>query len=112
MVLGPGRELYPTPCADGGAVETSRAISQGGGPLQGGSSHVFASVAQFECERISERTREGLAVPRKAGQIGGRPPALVPSQRSEVCRIRDEDGRRIAEIARFFGVSPNTVRRA
>ncbi len=74
--------------------------------------HVFASIAQFERERISERTREGLAVARKVGRIGGRPPALSRQQRDEVRRLRDDEGRRIAEIARLFKVSPNTVRRA
>ncbi|WP_299844900.1 recombinase family protein [uncultured Jannaschia sp.] len=74
--------------------------------------HVFASISQFERERISERTREGLAAARKAGRIGGRPPALSRQQRDEVRRLRDEEGRRIAEIARLFDVSPNTVRRA
>ncbi len=74
--------------------------------------HVFASIAQFERERISERTREGLAAARKVGRIGGRPPALSRQQRGEVRRLRDDEGRRIAEIARLFDVSPNTVRRA
>lgn len=74
--------------------------------------HVFASIAQFERERISERTREGLVAARKAGRIGGRPPALSKQQREEVRRLRDEEGRRTAEIARLFNVSPNTVRRA
>ncbi|WP_425280294.1 helix-turn-helix domain-containing protein [Roseivivax halodurans] len=46
------------------------------------------------------------------GRIGGRPNALSPHQREEVRRLRDEEGRRIAEIARLFDVSPNTVRRA
>lgn len=74
--------------------------------------HVFASIAQFERERISERTREGLAAARKRGRIGGRPPALSPERRAEVRRMRDEDGRGIAELARLFKVSPNTIRRA
>lgn len=74
--------------------------------------HVFASIAQFERERISERTREGLAAARKAGRVGGRPYALSVLQRAEVRRMRDEEGRRIAEIARLFKVSTNTVRRA
>lgn len=74
--------------------------------------HVFASIAQFERERISERTKEGLASARKQGRIGGRPPALSPERRAEVRRMRDEDGRGIAELARLFKVSPNTIRRA
>ena len=74
--------------------------------------HVFASIAQFERERISERTREGLASARKRGRIGGRPPALSPSQRDEVRRMRDHEGRSIKEIAALFRVSSRTIRRA
>ena len=43
--------------------------------------HVFASIAQFERERISERTKEGLEAARKRGRVGGRPPALSAAQR-------------------------------
>lgn len=73
--------------------------------------HVFASIAQFERERISERTREGLAAARKRGRVGGRPPALSPAQKTEVRRMRDEEGRRVGEIAALFRVSPQTIRR-
>jgi DNA invertase Pin-like site-specific DNA recombinase len=73
--------------------------------------HVFASIAQFERERISERTKEGLASARKRGRIGGRPPALSAAQRDEVRRMRDEEGRRLTEIAQLFRVSVKTVKR-
>jgi DNA invertase Pin-like site-specific DNA recombinase len=74
--------------------------------------HVFASIAQFERERISERTKEGLAAARKRGRVGGRPAALSPERRAEVARMRDQEGRGIAELARLFEVSANTIRRA
>ena len=74
--------------------------------------HVFASIAQFERERISERTLEGLAAAKARGRVGGRPPALSATQRAEVRRMRDEEGRRLSEIAGLFKVSVKTVRRA
>jgi DNA invertase Pin-like site-specific DNA recombinase len=70
--------------------------------------HVFASIAQFERERISERTKEG----RKRGRVGGRPPALSAAQKAEVRRMRDEELRPLPEIAQLFRVSAKTVRRA
>lgn len=73
--------------------------------------HIFASIAQFERERISERTKEGLEAARKRGRVGGRPPALSPVQRDEVKRMRDSEGRNLSEIARIFKVSVKTVRR-
>lgn len=73
--------------------------------------HVFASIAQFERERIAERTIEGLAAARKRGRVGGRPPALSPAQKAEVRRMRDEEHRPIPEIADLFKVSAKTIRR-
>ena len=69
--------------------------------------HVFASIAQFERERIAERTREGLDAARKRGRVGGRPPALSQAQRAEVRWMRDDEGRRLTEIAQLFRVRPN-----
>lgn len=74
--------------------------------------HVFASIAEFERERIVERTKEGLQAARARGRVGGRPPALSSVQKVEVRRMRDEEQRAISEIARLFKVSERTVRRA
>jgi DNA invertase Pin-like site-specific DNA recombinase len=74
--------------------------------------HVFASIAQFERERISERTREGLVAARKRGRVGGRPPALSAEQKAEVRRMRDQELRPLPEIAQLFRVSVKTIRRA
>lgn len=72
--------------------------------------HVFASIAQFERERIRERTMEGLDAARKKGRIGGRPPALSTDQKAEVLRLKDE-GRALKDIAALFKVSLATVKR-
>jgi DNA invertase Pin-like site-specific DNA recombinase len=74
--------------------------------------HVFASIAQFERERISERTREGLDAARRRGRVGGRPPALSSAQRAEVRRMRDVELLPLPEIAQLFRVSVKTIRRA
>lgn len=74
--------------------------------------HVFASIAQFERERISERTREGLEAAKRRGRVGGRPPALTAAQKREVRRMRDQEGRALHEIASLFKVSTRTVHRA
>ena len=73
--------------------------------------HVFASIAQFERERISERTKEGLAAARKRGRVGGRPPALSPAQVIEVRKMRDKEQRPVPEIAALFKVSMKTIQR-
>jgi DNA invertase Pin-like site-specific DNA recombinase len=73
--------------------------------------HFFASIAQFERERIVERTKEGLEAARKRGRVGGRPPALSPAQKIEVKRMRDVENRPLPEIAALFKVSDKTIRR-
>lgn len=72
--------------------------------------HVFASIAQFERERIRERTLEGLASARAKGRVGGRPPALSQDQKEEVIRLKSE-GRAVKDIAALFNVSPATIKR-
>jgi DNA invertase Pin-like site-specific DNA recombinase len=74
--------------------------------------HVFGSIAEFERERIVERTKEGLEAARKRGRVGGRPPSLSPEAKAQVRKLKDQDGMSVAEIARMFKVSRWTVKRA
>ena len=74
--------------------------------------HVFGSIAEFERERIVERTKKGLAAARKRGRVGGRRPALNPEQKVAVRQMRDVEKRSLSEIARLFGVSKQTISRA
>ena len=39
--------------------------------------HIFASLAEFEANLISERTHSGLAAARARGRLGGRPKGLT-----------------------------------
>ncbi|MCC5986027.1 MAG: recombinase family protein [Rhodobacteraceae bacterium] len=73
--------------------------------------HVFGSIAEFERERIVERTKEGLAAAKRRGRVGGRPRSLSEEARQEIIRMRDQDRRPVSEIARTFKVSRATIYR-
>ena len=73
--------------------------------------HVFGSIAEFERERIVERTKEGLQAARKRGRVGGRPASLSPDAKQAIKRMRDEEHRTVSEIARAFKVSRSTIYR-
>lgn len=45
--------------------------------------NVFASISQFERERIVKRTKEGLEAAHKRGCVGGRPAALSAERRAD-----------------------------
>lgn len=72
--------------------------------------HVFGVIAEFERDRIRQRTLEGLAAARARGRSGGRPFALNKDQRSEMVKMRNE-GRSLSELSRLFGVSRSTIAR-
>ena len=73
--------------------------------------HVFGSIAEFERERIIERTREGLEAARRRGRVGGRPQALSAEAQEQIRRMREEENRSATELARMFKVSRATIYR-
>ena len=74
--------------------------------------HVFASLAQFERQLISERTQAGLAASRARGRRGGRPKALSPKQVREARLILADPHATVSDVAKTFGVSRGTLYKA
>lgn len=80
-----------------------------GGPAGKLIFHLFAALAQFERELVSERTKAGLASARARGRKGGRPRLLSSSQqRAALAMMRNRD-MPVVEIARHFKVSRTTL---
>lgn len=69
---------------------------------------ILGSVAQFERAIIRERQREGIAIAKAAGKYKGGQPKLTDDQADELRRRKDA-GERVADLARDFGVSRQTV---
>lgn len=72
---------------------------------------VMASMAEYERNLISERTKAGLAATRRRGTRLGRPGALTPRGLDAVL-IMTQAGRTVEEISDGLGVSKSTVDRA
>ncbi|MGH1330674.1 MAG: recombinase family protein [Paracoccaceae bacterium] len=71
---------------------------------------MVAAVAEHERARLSERTKQGLAVARKNGQRLGQKPKMTPDQaREAVARLAK--GERMKDVAWTYRVHPQTVRR-
>lgn len=71
--------------------------------------HIFASLAQFERQLISERTKAGLAAGRARGRMGGRPPALTVKQLREAKRLLEDPEATVTDVAKTYGVSRATL---
>ena len=71
---------------------------------------IFAVVAEFERERLRERTMEGLARAKANGTRLGRKPVMTAVQIEDMRALRRE-GRSYEALARTFKVSRSTARR-
>ena len=80
--------------------------------------HLFASLAEFERDLISERTAAGLSAARARGRRGGRPTVMTPRKLDaarEMLDARDDSGHRrhtVLSVAETLGVSRASIYRA
>ncbi|MCY3860312.1 MAG: recombinase family protein [Gammaproteobacteria bacterium] len=72
---------------------------------------IMGMLAEFERNRIRERTLEGLEAARARGRVGGRPPRFNAKQRQLVVRLREE-GQSLRQIAKLLDASVGTIVRA
>lgn len=73
--------------------------------------NVFAAVAQFERDIISERTRAGLKAARLRGHKGGRKPKLTDKDRRLLFKLLDDPTYTQTDAAKLLGISRATVYR-
>jgi len=71
--------------------------------------HIFAALAEFEREIISERTKAGLKAARASGRMGGRPKKLNEEQMQMVKKMWIDHTITIDEICRTFDISRSTL---
>ena len=77
--------------------------------------NIFASLAEFERDIISERTKAGLAAARARGRLGGRPKGLSKEAQSKeefAAMLYQKTGKKalsISEICERVGVSKPTL---
>jgi putative DNA-invertase from lambdoid prophage Rac len=71
---------------------------------------VIAAVAEFEKDLLVERTRSGLERAKARGKALGRP-ATLSNDQQEAVRSRLENGESVAQLARDFKTSRQTIMR-
>lgn len=72
---------------------------------------IFAALAEFERELISERTRAGLAAARARGRAGGRKPKMTAAKVRLAQAAMGKPETRVSALCREIGVSRQTLYR-
>jgi len=72
---------------------------------------IFAALAEFERELISERTKAGMASARARGRKGGRPFTMTPAKIRLAMSAMGQPETHIGKLAKELGVSRQTLYR-
>jgi DNA invertase Pin-like site-specific DNA recombinase len=72
---------------------------------------IFAALAEFERELISERTRAGLASARARGRKGGRRPKMTPAKLRLAQAAMGKPGTNVGELCEELGITRSTLYR-
>jgi len=72
---------------------------------------IFASLAEFERELISERTRAGLAAARARGRKGGRKPKMTPAKVRLAAAAMGKKGTIVGDLCKELGITRATIYR-
>ena len=72
---------------------------------------MFASLAEYERSRLSERTKAGLAAAKARGRLGGRPRTMTDWKLETARQLRSE-GHTLKETAQRLSVSVSSLTRA
>ena len=72
---------------------------------------IFASLAEFERELISERTKEGLKSARARGRKGGRPYVMTPAKLRLACAAMGQPETKVGDLCQELGITRQTLYR-
>ncbi|WP_425554583.1 recombinase family protein [Georgenia daeguensis] len=72
---------------------------------------IFAALAEFERELISERTIAGLAAARARGRTGGRPNKMTPAKLRLARASMGQPDTNVGELCKELGVTRQTLYR-
>jgi len=72
---------------------------------------IFAALAEFERELISERTKAGLASARARGRKGGRPYKMTPAKVRLAAASMGQPGTNVGELCKELGITRQTLYR-